>query len=172
VLRRIFKECEREQAKIVALPGRPPKGFADARRNLLDRLRMGGVMADLWLFICDSDLQDRAADFNHLIGQAKKQGIILVCCAAEPEIEAWLVAGNLDKLGDMGKVSWSDLRSRRRFKEEVFRPLIKEHGNPRSKDGGREALMKCALSNYKGLCERCPEIRSLEADVRTALKFL
>ncbi len=168
VLEKILDVCGRPNAKIKDLYGPVPKGYDNIKRVLSQRLSIHGVMADLWIFICDSDLKDRSDEFTSLMKQAERHGKTLICCAAEPEVEAWLVAGNLDKLTT--SIPWSQLRSNSKFKEEVFRPLLQQHGEAHLKDGGRKTLMKNALRNYTGLCQKCPEIKELEQQVRSFLE--
>jgi hypothetical protein len=90
----------------------------------------------------------------------------LICCAAKPEVEAWLVAGFREQLN----LRWSEVASHARFKEEVFDPFLRNHGNPRSPGEGREHLMRTGLSNYQGLLAVCPELAELEARLRNYLK--
>jgi len=159
VLETVFARCGRPNFRISPLPGRPPEGYEDAKQALRRSFASKNVMAALWLFVCDSDTQDKSAELAALEKEAQSGGVALICCAAEPEVEAWLVAGHLDKLE--GK-AWSELRRHVSFKEEIFEPFLKAHGNSMMRGGGRSDLMKTALQNYSGLCQRCPEIKRLE----------
>jgi hypothetical protein len=48
------------------------------------------------------------------------------------------------------------------MKEEIFGPFLLAHGDPRSPGEGRETLMRMTLSNYRGLLELCPELKTLD----------
>jgi hypothetical protein len=88
----------------------------------------------------------------------------LLCCAAVEEVEAWLLAGHLDKLDR----PWPAVRADVSVKENVFAPVLKRHGNRRP-GGGREELMQQTLTNLRGLLERCPEIERLQKRICEAL---
>jgi hypothetical protein len=106
------------------------------------------------LFVPDAD---RGGNLAALEEEAEGSGIRLLCCAANPEVEAWVLAGHRQKPA----AKWSEVVSHHRLKEEVFEPFLNKHGDPRGPGGGREALMKAALSNYRGLLDVCPELKEL-----------
>lgn len=87
----------------------------------------------------------------------------MIGCAADPEVEAWMLAGHT---GDL-TINWSKVTGHERFKEEVFVPFMDKHGFPNLPGQGREKLTKMTLSNYSGLKQRCPEIADLEARIRS-----
>ncbi len=94
-----------------------------------------------------------------------EQGVDLFCCAAQPEVEAWLLAGHRDKL----LLPWPEVRQHARLKENIFEPFLKEFGDNRSPGGGRERLIRETLSNYRGLLSVCPELAELEDRLRAFL---
>jgi hypothetical protein len=112
---------------------------------------------DLLLFLVDADGHDRTPVFGRLEASAAAQGVRLICCAAVQEIEAWLLAGHVDKLNR----PWSEVRMETSVKENVFLPFLREFGDPRRASGGRDTLMKETLANYQGLLDRCPELADL-----------
>ncbi|HSV99246.1 MAG TPA: hypothetical protein VLI39_03675 [Sedimentisphaerales bacterium] len=119
---------------------------------------------DLWLFLPDAD---RASGLDVLERDLLQQGVRLFCCAAQPEVEAWLLAGHRDKL----PLPWPEVRQHVRLKEAVFEPFLKEHGDRRSPGpgGGRERLIRETLNNYRGLLGVCPELAELEGRLRAFL---
>jgi hypothetical protein len=161
LLERIFAECGKR--RVVWLSNsRPPTGFEHTVRILRNRLHQGNPMAGLWLFMADSDGKDRAKCFASLEDVAAAQGIHLLCCAAEPELEAWLLAGHKEKL----RVTWKEAVAHPQLKEAIFEPFLKEHGDMQTVDGGRGRLMKETLRNYRGLLTSCPELASLEQRIK------
>ena len=96
----------------------------------------------------------------------------LICCAAVPEVEAWLLAGHQDKWEPDWK--WGAMRSDRSIKENYFRPFLERHGQEAARfpDQGRRQLMVAALRNYTGIRQRCPELQGLEISVRAHIAGL
>ena len=62
---------------------------------------------DLLLFIPDAYGKNRSREFGILEKEAIEKGAKLLCCAACQEVEAWLLAGRLDKLDK----PWSAIRA-------------------------------------------------------------
>jgi hypothetical protein len=112
------------------------------------------VHKDLLLFIPDADGKDRSREFAILEKEAREKGAKLLCCAACQEVEAWLLAGHLDKLGK----PWSEIRADPSVKEIFFADFLSRNGNPKAAGGGREGLMLETLENYRGLLDRSPEL--------------
>jgi len=119
-------------------------------------------MDDLWLFLPDAD---RATGLEELTQEAARAGTTLICCAANPEVEAWLLAGHRQQLA----IPWSAVVSHPRLKEDVFKPFLASHGNAAQPGGGRESLMLESLANYRGLLSVCPELAELESKIRRVL---
>ena len=117
---------------------------------------------DLWLFLPDGD---RASNLEPLESELARRNVHLFCCAAQPEVEAWLLAGYRDELA----ISWGEVRQHPRLKEEVFEPFLRQFGDTRSPGSGRENLTRQTLTNYRGLLHVCPELAELEDRLRTFL---
>jgi hypothetical protein len=121
----------------------------------------------LVLFLPDSDTQDRTAEFQRMerefntIARASNRSIRLLCCAAVPEVEAWLLAGHPDKLKIKGW-AWNVIRREPSLKEVYFHPFLAQYGSENATDGGRKSLMLDGLANYEGIKQRCPELQGLE----------
>ena len=152
-------------ARVEVLSNPRITGYADAKRLLHERVLEQYADRDLLLFLPDGDLRNRRAEFQTLEAEARKRGARLVCCAAVPEVEAWLLAGHVEKL----ELGWSEVRSHATLKESVFERFLTLHGDARRAGGGRDLLMRTTLSNYSGLLSRCKELAELEARLRAIL---
>jgi len=136
-------------------------GYDHACRAIVEQLPARYGHFDLWLFLPDAD-RGTDVELGALENKIRGQGINLFCCAADPEVEAWALAGHRDKIPG----SWAELKLNPRFKEEVFTPFLAEHGDLRAAGGGRERLMRETLANYRGLLAVCPELTKLEQRVQ------
>jgi hypothetical protein len=159
---RLLRECGKPNAKVNLWANLAVRGFESVRDKLAE------IIGDfpqirLFLFLPDRDgkPQSRADLFTRL---ESEHGPKLVCCAAVEEVEAWLLAGHLDKLAQ----PWPQVRADTSVKENVFAPFLREHGNRRP-GGGREELMQQTLTNLRGLLERCPELADLQTRICEAL---
>jgi len=162
LVERMLAELGKPNADVTVLTNPKLNGYPHAvsaiRGDLIDRYRH----FHLWLFLPDAD---RASDLGPLESSLAEQGVHLFCCAAEPEVEAWLLAGYRDKLA----LSWGDVRQHPHLKEDIFKPFLAQFGDSRSPGGGRERLVREALANYRGLLSVCPELADLEDRLRTFL---
>jgi hypothetical protein len=159
---RLLEACGKPNARVAVLANPRAQGYEHAksllRGGLLERYRH----MDLLLFLVDADGKDRRAEFQQLEGEGRDQGVRLLCCAAEQEVEVWLLAGHRDKLG----TGWQEIRTEVSVKERFFAPFLRAHGNPKAAGGGREALMRQTLGNYGALLQLCPELADLEQRIR------
>lgn len=162
LVERMFEELGKPRAKVTVLTNPKLNGYDHAVRALREDLPIRYAHFDLWLFLPDAD---RATDPRSLEADLASQGIPLVCCAAQPEVEVWLLAGHRHHLG----VEWASVRVHPRLKEDVFEPFLSKSGNARAPGGGREMLMRQTLANYAGLVEVCPELKDLEARLHDRL---
>jgi hypothetical protein len=117
---------------------------------------------NLLLFLVDADGRDRRDEFQRLEEEATAKGVRLLCCAAEQEVEVWLLAGHRQRL-DLG---WQEVRAEVSLKERIFAPFLVMHGARRRAGGGRDLLMKETLGNYGALLQLCPELAELERRLR------
>jgi hypothetical protein len=132
----------------------------------------------LVLFLPDSDGEDRGAEFARLETEFSRKAqeigksIRLICCAAVPELEAWLLAGHQDNWEPGWQ--WAAMRSDRSIKENYFDPFLGKHGQDKSRypDQGRKQLTIEALRNYDGIKSRCPELQELEDRIRAHVASL
>ena len=162
IVERMLAELGKPNARITVLTSPKLNGYADAVRRIQSDLIDSYRHIKLWLFLPDAD---RASHLEALENKLHEQGIDLFCCAAQPEVEAWLLAGYRDKL----HLSWSDVRQHTRLKEDVFAPFLEQFGDSRSVGGGRERLTHESLANYRGLLSVCPELETLHNRLRVFL---
>jgi hypothetical protein len=162
LVERMLAAVDKPRAHVQVLTNPKLGGYAQAvsaiRGQLVERYRH----MDRWLFLPDAD---RAGNLTALEADLATKGVPLFCCAAQPEVEAWLLAGHRDKL----TLSWSNVRHHTRLKEEVFEPFLKAFGDARSPGSGRERLIRQTLANYRGLLAVCPELESLQSRLRDHL---
>jgi hypothetical protein len=159
---RLLRECGKPNAKVNLWANLAARGFEGVRDKLPE------IIGDfpqirLFLFLPDRDgkPQSRADLFTRL---ESEHGHKLICCAAVEEVEAWLLAGHIDKLGQ----PWPTVRADVSVKENIFAPFLREFGD-RSPGEGRERLMQQTLTNLRGLLERCPELADLQKRICEAL---
>lgn len=162
LVERMLAEVGKPNARVLVLANPKLDGYADAVHAIRHELEGRYGFYDLWLFLPDADL---AAGLDALETGAAEKGVQLLCCAAQPEVEAWLLAGHRDDL----EMRWADIRSHPRLKEEVFAPFLADYGDPLAAGGGRERLVRKTLQNYRGLTELCPELATLEGRLRKLL---
>jgi len=160
--------------------------MANPRTNGYDHAKrlFPGKILDLYshkhlvLFLPDSDGLDRSAEFAQMEADFEREAVAngkpirLICCAAVPELEAWLLAGHQDKWEPNWQ--WGRMRADGAIKENYFLPFLRKHGENASRypDQGRKQLMAEALRNYTGIRQRCPELQTLEARIRVHLANL
>jgi hypothetical protein len=154
LVERMLAETGKPNARVVLLTNPKLDGYDHAVQAIKGELVERYGYFDLWLFMPDAD---KAGDLVVLEKLLEGKGVCLRCCAARPEVEAWLLAGHRQHL----MVKWSEVASHPKLKEDVFEPFLKEYGDPRSAGGGREALTRETLSNYRSLLELCPELKEL-----------
>lgn len=164
LLERMLQEVGKPNAFVKVLDNPKVSGYDEAKRRLRDEILDRYKHFNLILFLPDADGRDRTGEFDSLAAAAQTKGVRLICCAAVQEVEVWLLAGHADRLG----LDWKAVREDVHVKENVFEPFLAKFGDPRRVGGGRIELMQEALRNYRGLRDRCPELRSLEDAIRAA----
>jgi hypothetical protein len=162
IVERMLTELGKPNAHVKILTDPKVNGYPDAvnaiRGDLIERYR---YLFNLWLFLPDAD---RAGNLEPLESALGEQGVHLLCCAAVPEVEIWLLAGHRDKL----PLPWADVRKHPHLKEDVFEPFLRRYGDAGA-SGGRKRLTLETLANYRGLVSVCEELGQLENRLRTFL---
>ena len=152
----VLAEAGRPAARVKVLSQPRVRGYDDAVRALRGDLpRLYGHM-DLWLFMPDADRATPAA-MDDLESALQEQGVTLFCSPAEPEVEVYACVAYRKETG----LSWAELRQQDRFKEEVFEPLLRAHGNPKSPGRGRERMTLKSISARRRFFQLCPEVARL-----------
>jgi len=173
--RRLLREAGRPNANIVVLPEPKVQGYFHAKKLLEDRIPRDWWHFELILFICDADglASSRKDEFKRLeqLARERTRPVPLICCAAEQELETWLLSGHPEKLKDLGE-HWQKIRAEVSVKERFFDPFLEKHGDPATPSQGRERLMQEALKNYDGMKRRCPELQELENRIRALIANL
>ncbi len=164
LLGKMLQEAGKPNATVKVLDNPKVSGYEEAKRRLRDEILDRYKHFNLILFLPDADGKDRAAEFQGLEAVAESKGVRLICCAAVQEVEVWLLAGHADQLGQDWKAVQEDVN----VKENVFEPFLGRFGDPRRVGGGRIELMQETLRNYRGLRDRCPELKTLEDRIREA----
>lgn len=161
----LLVDLGKPNAKVEVLANPRIQGYEQAKRLLLERLLQQYSHRDLLLFMPDSDLLDRSSEFKHLENAAADCGARLICCAAIPEVEIWLLAGHAERIG----ASWSQAREHSHLKETLFARFLQTYGDPRRPGGGRDQLLKQTLRNLPGLLSRCSELLELRSRIAALL---
>lgn len=164
LVQRVLAEVGRPNARIQILTNPRLRGYEDAVAVLRNELVKRYSFFDLWVFVPDADRAQEGV-LRVLEASMKSKGVALVCCPAQPELEAWLIAGHLNRVA----LPWDEIRNHPRLKEEVMEPFLAQHGDPRAAGQGRQRLMLRTLEAYRGLKQRCPEIENLETRIRVIL---
>lgn len=173
--KRLLAEAGKPSANIVVLPEPRVRGFAHAKKLLAEQIFREWRHFQLILFIPDADgaMQSRRDEFLRLelLAAQEPRPVKLLCCAAEQELETWLLAGHPEKLKTFGW-TWQVVRAEISVKERYFQPFLEQHGTPGSPSEGRDRLMEAALGNFDGMKRRCPELQDLEDRIREFLSGL
>jgi hypothetical protein len=162
---RILSACGKPNAKVTVLTNPRAQGYEHAKGLLRGQLFERYRHMNLFLFVPDADGKDRRAELRGLEDEASRQGVRMLCCAAEQEVEVWLLAGYRDRLN----APWQEVRRDVSVKENFFRSFLAAHGNPKAPGGGRDVLMNQALNGYGALLQLCPELADLERRIREAV---
>jgi hypothetical protein len=161
----MMKECGKPNAQVDVLSNPRAQGYDHAKTLMSETIFETYPHKDLLLFIPDADGKDRSGKFSLLEKEAIEKGAKLLCCAACQEVEAWLLAGHLNKL-DKPR---SEIRADPSVKEIFFADFLSSYGNHKAAGGGREGLMLETLENYRGLLDRSGELKDLQTRIQNLL---
>ncbi|HLO51689.1 MAG TPA: hypothetical protein VK211_24970 [Kamptonema sp.] len=164
LIKKMMRECGKQNAQVEVLGNPRVEGYNHAKK-LMSGIIERYAHKDLLLFIPDADGKDRSQEFVIIETEATEKDVRLFCCAACQEVEAWLLAGHLDKLNK----PWSEIHADVSVKENFFADFLSSYGNAKAAGGGREALMLETLQNYRGLLDRCPELKELQRRIQNLL---
>ena len=163
--RAVMAGAGRPAAKVKVLDKPRVRGYDHAVRIIRDELPERRLSKDLWLFFPDAD---KATDdaMRTLEEDVAEQGITLLCCAAQPEVEIYACVAFRDDIRD----SWEEVRHHHRMKEEIFKPLLDTHGDPRRPGAGRDLMMNRSLKKRSRLFRLCPELQTLRDRIAAHLQ--
>ncbi|MBI4568797.1 MAG: hypothetical protein HY719_10410 [Planctomycetes bacterium] len=167
LVKRLMIKAGKPKAEVNVLPRSQWNGY-DA---VVAALKKGELAAnythfDLWLFLPDADRGTPAkldALERHMRGLPRRPPFL--ACGAQPEVEAWLLAGHQKRLA----IKWKEVRAHPKLKEAVFGPFLLKWGDERAPGGGRGSLMDATLSNFSALLKSSPEIAGLLKRIRRVL---
>ena len=154
--RAVIADAGRPATKVDVLSNPRVRGYDHAVRVVRDELPGRYGFKDLWLFFPDADKATGNAT-QALEEHAAKQGISLLCCPAQPEVEIYACAAFRNEVSG----SWEEARRHARMKEEIFAPLLARHGDPRRAGAGRDLMIDRSLANLPLLFRLCPELQHL-----------
>ena len=154
--RAVMTDAGRPTAKVDVLGSPRVRGYAHAVQVIRDELPGRYGFKDLWLFFPDADKSTGNA-MQALEEHAARQGITLLCCPAQPEVEIYACAAFRDEVPG----SWEEARRHARMKEEIFAPLLASHGDRRRPAAGRGRMIDRSLESLPLLFRLCPELRHL-----------
>ena len=161
----IMVDVGKPSAKVAVLHNPRLNGYDDAvkalRHGRLERYKF----MDIWLFFPDADRATSKA-MEDLEKYVAKQGITLLCCAAQPEVEIYACAAFR---GDLRR-SWEEIRDHPQMKEEIFEPLLGQHGDPRRPGAGRDLMINRSLEKRSRLFQLCPELQHLRDRIAAHLQ--
>ena len=154
--RAILASAGKPAARVELLTSPRTRGYDHALQVIRNKIPEDLRYHDLWIFFPDADRASERA-MQRLEEDMRSKGVSLLCCPAQPEIEIYACVAYRDSLG----LPWDDVRLHPHLKEEIFRPLLAQHGNPQKSGGGRDILMRESLRHLPLLFRLCPELRVL-----------
>ena len=167
LVRALMRDVGRRNAKVSVLTRPRVRGYDQAVNAIRNKLTARYRFMNLWLFFPDADRASRDA-MRNLEAHVAAEGVTLLCCAAEPEVEIYACAGFRNDMQE----TWEEVRQHPRMKEEVFGPLLARHGNPRRPGAGRDLMIARSLGNLPLLFQLCPELRCLRDRIAIFLQEL
>ena len=161
----IVGSAGRPSAKVNVLGNPRLRGYDHAVDTIRHRLHERHRYKDLWLFFPDADKASGDA-MRRLEADVAREGVTLLCCAAQPEVEIYACAGFRNDMQE----AWEEARRHPRMKEEIFEPLLARHGDSRRAGAGRELMIARSLRNLPLLYQLCPELRCLRVRIARHLQ--
>ena len=154
----VMADAGRSAAKVDVLSNPRVRGYDHAVQVIRSELPGRYRFKDLWLFFPDADKATSEA-MQALEEHIAEQGITLLCCAAQPELEIYACAAFRNEFPGSG--TWEEARRHPRMKEEIFAPLLASHGDRRRPGAGRDLMIDRSLENLPLLFRLCPELQHL-----------
>lgn len=147
----ILTDAGKPNAKVTVLTNPRLEGYDHAVKAIREELPDSYGFWDLWLFIPDGDRAKPEA-MTALEGELAKNGIKLLCCPAQPEVEIYACVPYRGEL----KEGWEAARADVRFKADVFDPLLARHGDERRAGSGRDLMLRRSGEELAGTLSVLP----------------
>ena len=163
----VMADAGRPAAKVDVLSSPRVRGYDHTVRIIRDALSKRYGFKDLWLFFPDADKATEDA-MRNLEFHAASQGITLLCCAAQPEVEIYACAAFRNDIPE----KWEDVRRHTRMKEAIFRPLLPRLGRFQKVGAARGRMIDRSLENLPLLFQLCPELQTLRDRIAAHLQAL
>lgn len=160
----LMADAGKPNSRVQVLDNPRVQGFDAAKAAIRDELVKRYAWMDLWIFMPDAD-RANAASMQALEAELRGQGVTLLCCPAQPEVEIYAAAPYSTEIPG----GWATARAHPRFKEVVFEPLLAAHGDARRPAGGRDLMIGVAIGNMPRLLQLCPELRALRDRISAAI---
>ncbi len=161
IITKLFADLGRPlQIKILLRPRL--RGVSEA----LDSLKLAGVvgsfpMVDLFLVIVDRDgVESRQALARAREAEHPRR---LMACLAVEELEVWMLACHSEAF------AWRDVRAEIHPKQRFANPFLKERAPQLDAGQGRTWAMRALSGQWRGVLERCPEIKELKQRIESWL---
>lgn len=163
VVERIFADL-RKSPRVTVLSKPRLRGIAEALNpDILADIVATYPMNELFLVLVDRDGQEgRSAVAN--AREMEHSGRLFVCLAVE-EIEVWMLAIHADRLD----VPWREVRGEVHPKERFAAPFLRDHAPALDPGRGRAWAMREIGGQWRGVLERCPELKDLKRRIETWL---
>lgn len=155
VAEKMFADLGRK-ARVQILPKPRLRGVAQALdSSIVAEIVSAYPMVDLFLTLVDRDGEESRPS----VGRAREQehaGRLFVCLAIE-EVEIWMLALHRGAL----PASWSEIRREVKVKDRIAQPFLAEMAPKPDPGEGRAWAMRDLGRQWKGVLERCPELKEL-----------
>ena len=156
LVKAIVADAGRASVKVKIPPKPRIRGYSHALTVIREELSDLYRLFDLWLFFPDADRASSDA-MRALETEFEARGRSLFCCPAQPEVEIYACVAFRQEMSE----TWDGARTNPRMKEEVFAPLLAQHGDRRRPGGGRDLMIGESLKSLPLLYRLCPELKSL-----------
>ena len=161
----LLTDAGKPAARVELLTSPRIRGYDHALTIIRKKLPGGYDFFDLWLFFPDADRATPDA-MRRLKEDVASDGITLLCCPAQPEVEIYACVGFRDDLQE----SWDAIREHPRMKEAVFQPLLERQGWSDRVGGGRREMIERSLRNRRLFYQLCPETKRLREEIAEHLR--
>lgn len=163
VVERIFADFGKSP-RVTVLPKPRLRGVAQALSSaILADIVATYPMNDLFLILVDRD-GDGARPAVASARESEHPGRLFVCLAIE-EIEVWMLAIHSETLG----ISWREVREEIHPKQRFAHTFLKERAPKLDPGQGRAWAMRELGGQWRGVLDRCPELKDLKRRIETWL---